>query len=133
METAQLQYIAGATSTAIFVSSNLPMLFKAIKTRDLKSYSLGHLVLSNLGNLIHWVYIASLPFGPIWFLHGFYTLVTALMLGWYYRYELAGSSLFRSLGRKLEQLCNCGCRIIVEACSRWCGNGLISTSTINIY
>ena len=109
METIQLQYIAGATSTAIFVSSNLPMLFKAFKTRDLKSYSLSHLVLSNLGNLIHWVYIASLPFGPIWFLHGFYTLVTAVMLLWYFRYEVAGMNILRSLQLKAEQVCICGC------------------------
>jgi hypothetical protein len=109
METTQLQYIAGATSTTIFVSSNLPMLFKAIKTRDLKSYSLGHLVLSNLGNLIHWVYVASLPFGPIWFLHGFYTLVTAMMLLWYLRFELVGTEAFRSLRQKIDQLCDCGC------------------------
>jgi hypothetical protein len=133
METTQLQYIAGATSTAIFISSNLPMLFKAIKTKDLKSYSLGHLVLSNLGNLIHWLYISSLPFGPIWFLHGFYTLVTAVMLGWYYRYELTGINLFRSLRQKIEQLCNCGCRKIVDACPQWCVKGLISTSTIDFY
>ena len=111
METIQLQYIAGATSTAIFVSSNLPMLFKAIKTRDLKSYSLSHLVLSNLGNLIHWAYLSSLPFGPIWFLHGFYTLVTAVMLPWYFRYELVRKSDIRSLKLKTELACICGCAI----------------------
>jgi uncharacterized protein with PQ loop repeat len=109
METIQLQYIAGATSTAIFVTSNLPMLFKAIKTRDLKSYSLSHLVLSNLGNLIHWVYVASLPFGPIWFLHGFFTLVTAVMLLWYFRFELVETNIIRSLQLKAEQMCICGC------------------------
>lgn len=70
METIQLQYIAGATSTAIFVSSNLPMLLKAIKTRDLKSYSLGHLVLSNLGNLIYWIYVTIYRLAR----SGFYTV-----------------------------------------------------------
>ena len=109
METIQLQYIAGATSTAIFVTSNLPMLFKAVKTRDLKSYSLGHLVLSNVGNLIHWVYVASLPYGPIWFLHGFYTLVTAVMLLWYLRYELVGINILQPLQQKQKQICICGC------------------------
>lgn len=109
MDAIQIQTIAGAASTGIFVSSNLPMLFKAIKTRDLKSYSLGNLVLSNLGNLIHWVYVTSLPFGPIWFLHGFYTLVTALMLIWYLRFELAGTNVYRSLRNKFDQLCDCGC------------------------
>jgi len=76
------------------------MLLKAIKTRDLKSYSLGHLVLSNLGNLIHWVYVTSLPFGPIWFLHGFYTLVTAVMLIWYFHYEMADMNVLRPLRLK---------------------------------
>jgi hypothetical protein len=69
------------------VSSNLPMLFKAFKTKDLRSYSLGHIALSNFGNLLYWLYIASLPFGPIWFLQGFFTLSTALMFIFYLRYE----------------------------------------------
>ena len=49
------------------------MLLKAFTTHDLRSYSLTHIALSNVGNLIHWVYVASLPVGPIWFLHGFFT------------------------------------------------------------
>ena len=68
------------------------MLFKAFQTRDLKSYSFGNIALSNLGNLIHWMYITSLPFGPIWFLHGFSSIATALMLGWYLRYEMGCTS-----------------------------------------
>ena len=88
MNTNQLQIIAGAVSTLMFVSSNLPMLYKAYKTRDLKSYSLGNIALANLGNLIYWVYVSSLPFGPVWFLHGFNTLVTIMMFVWYWRYEV---------------------------------------------
>jgi hypothetical protein len=87
MELQTLQVFAGFTSTVMFVTSNLPMLLKAYKTKNLKSYSLGHIALSNLGNLIHWLYIASLPKGPIWFLHGFFTVATAIMLFWYLRYE----------------------------------------------
>jgi hypothetical protein len=87
MDIQTLQVLAGFTSTAMFVTSNLPMLLKAYKTKNLRSYSLGHIVLSNLGNLIHWLYIASLPVGPIWFLHGFFTVATAIMLFWYLRYE----------------------------------------------
>ena len=109
MDTIQMQVFAGGISTAMFISSNLPMAYKAYKTRDLNSYSLGHLVLSNLGNLIHWVYVSSLPFGPIWFLHGFYTLVTALMLIWYFRFELAGDTVIRPIHQRLEQMCKCGC------------------------
>lgn len=109
MDTMQMQVFAGGISTAMFISSNLPMAYKAYKTKDLKSYSLGHLVLSNLGNLIHWVYVSSLPLGPIWFLHGFYTLVTAFMLLWYFRYELTEMNVLRSWQSKPEQLFICGC------------------------
>lgn len=86
-----MQMLAGFTSSAIFICSNLPMLYKAYRTRNLRSYSLGHIGLANLGNLIHWLYVAALPAGPIWYLHGFNTLVALLMLGWYLRYELRWS------------------------------------------
>jgi hypothetical protein len=92
-----LQMIAGFTSSLIFVSSNLPMLFKAFRTKDLSSYSLGHIALSNFGNMVYWLYIASLPFGPIWFLQGFFTLSTALMFVFYLRYEKGWSGF--KLGR----------------------------------
>jgi hypothetical protein len=44
------------------------------------------LVLNNSGNVIHAIYVFSLPPGPIWALHAFYLVTTALMLGWYLRY-----------------------------------------------
>jgi hypothetical protein len=87
VDTQSLALLAGALSTLMFVSSNFPMLLKAFKTQDLRSYSLTHIALSNLGNLIHWVYVASLPAGPIWFLHGFFTVTTALMLVCYVRFQ----------------------------------------------
>ena len=62
------------------------MLVKAARTRDLSSYSLGNILLSNLGNLIHSIYVFHLPAGPIWALHSFHLLSTALMLVWYLRY-----------------------------------------------
>ncbi len=83
--------IAGAVSTAIFAASALPMLIKAFRTKDLKSYSLPNIALSNVGNVIHSMYVYSLPPGPIWVLHSFYLVTTALMLLWYLRYELWGS------------------------------------------
>ena len=79
MEFQQLQIVAGTVSSVMFVAGTFPMLFKSFMTKDLGSYSLENIALSNLGNLIHWVYIASLPLGPIWFLHGFFTITTALM------------------------------------------------------
>lgn len=83
-----LAVIAGSLSTAIFAASMLPMLVKAGRSRDLGSYSLGNIGLANVGNAIHSVYVFSLPAGPVWVLHSFYLVSTALMLVWYVRYEL---------------------------------------------
>ena len=88
MEIQHVQLVAGIASSSMFVVGTFPMLLKAFKTKDLKSYSLGNIALSNLGNLVHWIYISSLPLGPIWFLHGFSTLATGLMLFWYVRYAM---------------------------------------------
>lgn len=82
-----LPFVAGIISTTIFALSTLPMLRKAIQTRDLRSYSLGNMVLANGGNAIHSVYVFHLPPGPIWLLHSFYLVTTGLMLFWYLRYE----------------------------------------------
>jgi len=82
-----LQLAAGTLSSVIFAASNLPMLTKVVKTKNLASYSLSQLALANLGNLIYWLYVVSLPFGPVWFLQGFYTITTGLMLLLYLRYE----------------------------------------------
>ena len=78
--------LAGVASTVIFAGSTLPTLVKAARTKDLGSYSFGNIVLSNLGNVIHSVYVFHLPAGPVWVLHAFYLLSTALMFGWYLRY-----------------------------------------------
>jgi hypothetical protein len=90
--------LAGIASTVIFASSTLPMLLKAHRTRDLGSYSLGHMLLANLGNLIHSLYVFSLPAGPIWALHGFYTVSTALMLVWFVRYANLPTARRRQMG-----------------------------------
>lgn len=82
-----LPVLAGTISTTIFVGSYLPMLVKAVRTKDLGSYSLGQIVLSNVGNVVHAVYVLHLPAGPVWMLHGFYLVATALMLIWYLRYS----------------------------------------------
>ncbi len=82
-----VRLLAGSLATFIFVGSNLPMLWKAMTTRDLGSYSLLHISLSNLGNMVNWVYVAGLPAGPVWWLHGFNTAVAALMFTWKVRYE----------------------------------------------
>lgn len=86
MET-NLATIAGFISTALFALGTLPMLTKAFRTKDLASYSLGNMLLSNVGNVIYSLYVFSLPVGPIWFLHSYYLLTTGLMLLWYVRYE----------------------------------------------
>jgi uncharacterized protein with PQ loop repeat len=79
--------LAGVMSTGLFAMSYLPMLVKAARTRDLSSYSLGNLAITNAGNLVHSVYVFSLPAGPIWILHAFYLVASALMLVWFVRYR----------------------------------------------
>jgi uncharacterized protein with PQ loop repeat len=82
--------IAGGISTVIFALSTLPMLVKAVRTKDLGSYSLGNIMLANVGNAIHSIYVFSLPAGPVWVLHSFYVISTGLMLFWYVRYAWRG-------------------------------------------
>jgi uncharacterized protein with PQ loop repeat len=82
-----LAVFAGVVSTGLFAMSYLPMLVKAARTKDLSSYSLGNLAITNLGNAVHSVYVFALPFGPIWLLHTFYLVASALMLTWFLRYR----------------------------------------------
>jgi len=82
-----LALLAGLASTALFVGSYLPMLYRALRTRDLGSYSRPSLVLANVGNVVQSVYVFSLPAGPIWFLHTFYLGASALMLGLHIRHD----------------------------------------------
>ena len=91
-EPTDLAVLAGIASTALFVASALPMLAKARRTRDLASYSLGNLLLANVGNLVHSVYVLSLPLGPTWALHGFYTASSLTMLAWFLRYGVREST-----------------------------------------
>jgi uncharacterized protein with PQ loop repeat len=86
METQMVQMLAGSISSLLFVTGNVPMLAKAFKTKNMRSYSLSNLVMVNVGNLLYWVYISSLPFGPIWLLHSFYTVTMVLLLLGYLRY-----------------------------------------------
>ena len=72
--------IAGTASTVVFAVSNLPMLRKALRTRDVSSYSLSSLVMINAANVVYSLYVFSLPIGPIWALHTFYLVSCAIML-----------------------------------------------------
>lgn len=72
--------LAGTISTVVFAVSNLPMLSKALRTRDVSSYSLSSLVMINAANVVYSLYVFTLPFGPIWGLHTFYLLSCAVML-----------------------------------------------------
>ena len=86
MET-NLPTIAGFISTALFTVGTLPMLTKAFRTKNLASYSLGNILMSNVGNIFYAIYVVHLPLGPVWFLHGYNLLTTGLMLVWYLKYE----------------------------------------------
>src|SRR6476661_159468 len=74
--------VAGTVATLVFAASMLPMLGKAVRTKDLASYSRSNLVLANAGNLVYSLYVFHLPPGPIWLLHTFYFVSSALMLFW---------------------------------------------------
>ncbi len=86
MET-NLPTVAGFISTALFAVGTLPMLIKAFRTRNLASYSLGNILLSNVGNVIYSLYVFNLPPGPVWFLHSYNLLTTGLMMVWYVKYQ----------------------------------------------
>ena len=73
-----LSIIAGTISSVIFASSHIPMLLKAYQTKDLHSYSPVNLILVNVGNLLYSLYVITLPPGPIWVLHTFYTLSSGM-------------------------------------------------------
>ena len=81
--------LAGTVATIVFACSALPMLGKAVRSKDLTSYSTGNLVLANVGNVFYSVYVFHLPPGPIWVLHGFYLVSSGLMLFWSRRYTPA--------------------------------------------
>lgn len=98
-----LAVLAGVLSTGLFAMSYLPMLRKAARTRDLSSYSLGNLAITNAGNALYSVYVFSLPFGPIWFLHTFYLAASALMLVWFFRFRSSASRSSR-VGPDVERI-----------------------------
>ena len=81
-----LPLAAGTIATIVFAASALPMLGKAVRSKDLASYSRSNLVLANIGNLVYSLYVFHLPPGPIWLLHTFYAGTSALMLFWSLRY-----------------------------------------------
>jgi uncharacterized protein with PQ loop repeat len=81
-----LAIAAGTLATIVFAASALPMLGKAARSKDLRSYSRANLVLANVGNAVYSVYVFHLPPGPIWLLHTFYVVSSALMLFWSLRY-----------------------------------------------
>ena len=97
LDVAGIALVAGSVATAIFMLSQLPMLIKAGRTKDLASYSPLNIVLSNVGNVIYAVYVFNLPPGPIWAMHLFYLTATGLMLFWYLRHRTQhGDALLES-------------------------------------
>lgn len=77
---------AGSAAAAIFMISQLPMLIKARRTKDLTSYSFANIGLANFGNVLYAVYIFQVPIGPAWAIHGFNLTTSGLMLFWYLRH-----------------------------------------------
>ncbi|MFC9789871.1 hypothetical protein [Rhodococcus sp. NPDC127528] len=109
--------VAGALSTAVFVASTMPMILKAIRTRDLSSYSGGNLILSNAGNLLYAAYVFSLPVGPAWALYCFNLSVGVTMLALWLRYRAAlqVSAAGGAVGHPLQNVKATSTRIPIEA------------------
>ncbi|HEU5484918.1 MAG TPA: PQ-loop repeat-containing protein [Microlunatus sp.] len=82
----ELALFAGSAAVAIFMISQLPMLIKACRTKDLTSYSFANIGLANLGNVLYAVYVLQVPPGPVWAIHLFNLTTSGLMLGLYLRY-----------------------------------------------
>ncbi|MGW6200606.1 hypothetical protein ACWF0M_30975 [Kribbella sp. NPDC055110] len=57
-------------------------------------------ILANIGNAVHCIYVVHLPPGPIWFLHGFYVVTSALMLLWWLRFHASS----RHVGRPVREV-----------------------------
>ena len=87
----QFAMFAGSAAAAIFILSQLPMLIKARRTKNLTSYSFANIGLANVGNALYAVYVFQVPVGPIWATHGFNVTTSGLMLFWYLRYGRARS------------------------------------------
>lgn len=99
-----LPTIAGFISSSLFALGTLPMLAKAYRTKNLASYSLGNLLLNNVGNIIFSIYVFHLSPGPIWVMHSYNLIITGLMLVWYVRYESWSHQLRSSVKHAITQL-----------------------------
>jgi uncharacterized protein with PQ loop repeat len=98
----KLALFAGSAAAAIFMISQLPMLIKACRTKNLTSYSFANIGLANLGNMLYAVYVFQVPIGPVWAIHGFNLTTSGLMLFWYLRYGwrpvvVAGGAVVKEL------------------------------------
>lgn len=98
----QIQIMAGSVAGLIFAAGSIDMLVKAWRTKDLRSYSVGQMVLNNIGNVFYWLYVLSLPFGPIYFMHSFCTFVSILMLIWYLAYRTAPTRKKRGISSRIQ-------------------------------
>jgi len=87
MQWDQVQITAGIISSIIFATGTFTMLWKTLRTKEVEAYSLLSLLLNNVGNLVYWLYVLSLPFGPIYLLHAFYTVAMIILLGCFLLYR----------------------------------------------
>ena len=72
---------------------------KAVQAKDPSSYSPTLLLLTSPGNVLFSAYVFNLPVGPIWVMHAFYVVTSALILVWYFRYTRRARRPVPSPGR----------------------------------
>lgn len=82
-----LPLFAGTIASLIYIVSAIPALTKLYRTRSVDSYSRASLWMLNVGNVLQWLYVLSLPVGPLYALHAWSTLSTALLLIWCHQYR----------------------------------------------
>lgn len=79
--------IAGTIARLIFVISTIPSLTRVYRTRKGDRYSLASLWMATIGNALQWVYVLSLPPGPLYALPTWNTRSAALLRAWCIRYR----------------------------------------------
>ena len=113
----QFALFAGSAAAAIFILSQLPMLIKARRTKNLTSYSFANIGLANVGNALYAVYVVQVPVGPVWATHAFNLTTSGLMLFWYLRYGRTRSDGLEAFGRDIAHpsASNPSERVMVDA------------------
>jgi uncharacterized protein with PQ loop repeat len=83
-----LIFSVGGVASVLFVFAQMPMLIRALQTKDMRSYSGIHLLLGCAGNVLWAFHLAkNVPDVNVRALHCYYLVTTAVMLGFWWRWR----------------------------------------------